>query len=131
MTNYIELDPEGNILQSGNFKFSENTVETEEEIVRGHDGVLYLQSKLPPVPLEILKNDRLVELKQKRDEYKIAWGYSDNTYNNLKDGLTNNPELLEKYKDFLRDLIEKYDSFKTAIENASDVEELEQIEIKF
>ncbi|GHU26823.1 hypothetical protein FACS1894152_2240 [Bacilli bacterium] len=86
----------------------------------------------PPAPsLELLKSWKKCYLKQARDKYKEDWGYSDNIYNNLKDGLMNDPAELQKYRDFLRELIVKYDSYNLRIDRATTKEELDSIKIEF
>jgi hypothetical protein len=128
---FIELDKKGNIAASADFKFSDSAIETSRNIVHGYDGKLYFEDEVPTTPVEILQSRKLWELKKSRDKYKENWGYSDNIYSNLKDGLTSNPELLEKYRDFLSNLITKYDTFKGAIKTAQTQEDLDKIEIAF
>lgn len=47
---YIETDQDGNILRAGQWKFSDNAVQTERETVRGCDGKLYFKGEEPSAP---------------------------------------------------------------------------------
>lgn len=82
--------------------------------------------------LEELKQDKIKELKQKRDEYKKTNGFSSFVYENLEFNLIENIDgEKEKWRLFLQDLIKKYDIFKEQIIIAENKKELENIIIEF
>lgn len=62
MLSYYILE-NGKITESAHWKFSENCLETEEEIIRGFDGSLYLKNKEPKRSLEESKSEKLSEIK--------------------------------------------------------------------
>ena len=53
MTFYTTND-DGSITASADFKFADDAVETDREIVRGHDGKLYFVDEVPERPQEIV-----------------------------------------------------------------------------
>ncbi|GHU28736.1 hypothetical protein FACS1894152_6710 [Bacilli bacterium] len=110
---------------------SDRYFETTEKEYKEHPENFEEEVEQPAPSLELLKSWKKCYLKQARDKYKEDWGYSDHIYSNLKNGLMDDPNLLQKYRDFLIDLIEKYDSFDRQIKEATTKEELDTIEIEF
>ena len=66
MTTFYTIK-DGKIEQSADWKFAEDCLETEKEIVRAWDGALYFEDEVPIKPLENIKNTKIAELKQARD----------------------------------------------------------------
>lgn len=64
-TTFIELDSNGNIIASADWKFSAQAIETEEPILRASDGRLYRSSQLPKSSLSELQQQKLLEAKAK------------------------------------------------------------------
>lgn len=143
---FIEVNKNNEIIASADFKFSENCIETNRKIVRNWDGKLVFEGEETEVPqptLEELKQEKIKELKQKRDEYKktifIKDGYTlddfkinSNDYANLirlKHGWAQ--EDLNKF-DFETDkMVKKYDYYKNKISEAQSAAELNSINIEF
>lgn len=103
----------GIITMSAEFNWDEDdpTIQfTEEEIERGYDGVLYLKSKVPAVPQEILARDRMTpvlkEAQDRTDEFlrEKSW-----------DSLSNVLSQTGAYADEARIAQEQYDKLWASV----------------
>lgn len=132
---FIQLNKNNEIIASANFKFAEDAIETDKEVVRNWDGKLVFkgeETEKPEPSLEELKTNKKAELKQKRDEYKSKNGFSQFVYENLEFNLIEDVDNEKsKWRAFLIDVIEKYDNFKKQIKEAKNEKELEKINIDF
>lgn len=83
--------------------------------------------------LDELKQEKLQELKTKRDEFKISNNYdNERIVTNILIGLGNYNETERlNCKNFFNNLISKYDIFKDKILKSKIFEDLEKIIIKF
>ena len=66
---YYTTDKDGKITQSANWKFADDALETEKEIVRGRDGQLYFAGEEPQITLEELKQSKLAEISAAYAQY--------------------------------------------------------------
>lgn len=69
---FIKLNKNNEIIASANFKFSEDAIETDKEIVRNWDGRLVFkgeETEKPEPSLEELKQEKIKELKQNCQDY--------------------------------------------------------------
>ena len=96
---FIQLNENNEIIASANFKFAEDAIETDKEVVRNYDGKLVFEGEEMEIPLEELKQEKIKELKQNCSEeiYKIypiykqidilgrIGEYTDDDFNNMKD----------------------------------------------
>jgi hypothetical protein len=58
---------DGKIDQSGNFKFAGDALETDKNIVRGWDGILYFEDEVPVMPLDEAKSRKRAEITAARN----------------------------------------------------------------
>lgn len=65
-TYYLSND-DGTISSFAPYKFDENAIKADEEIVQGYDGKYYFASKCPEQPLEELKEAKRAEINTARD----------------------------------------------------------------
>ena len=132
---FIQLNEKNEIIVSANFKFAEDAIETDKEIVRNWDGRLVFkgeETEKPEPSLEELKANKKAELKQKRDKYKSENGFSQFVYENLEFGLIEDIDNEKaKWRAFLQDLIKQYDDYRNQINLAQSKEELDNINIVF
>ena len=132
---FIQLNENNEIIASSSFKFSEDAIETNKEVVRNWDGKLVFkgeETEKPEPSLEELKANKKAELKQKRDEYKSKNGFSQFIYENLEFNLIEDIDNEKaKWRAFLQDLIKQYDDYKNQINLAQSKEELDNINIIF
>ena len=132
---FIQLNEDNEIIASSSFKFSEDAIETNKEVVRNWDGKLVFkgeETEKPEPSLEELKANKKAELKQKRDEYKSKNGFSQFIYENLEFNLIEDIDNEKaKWRAFLQDLIKQYDDYKNQINLAQSKEELDNINIIF
>ena len=66
---FIQLNKNNEIIASANFKFAEDAIETDKEVVRNYDGKLVFEGEETEVPLEQLKQEKIKELKQNCQDY--------------------------------------------------------------
>ena len=69
---FIQLNEKNEIIASANFKFAEDAIETDKEIVRNWDGRLVFkgeETEKPEPSLEELKQEKIKELKQNCQNY--------------------------------------------------------------
>lgn len=132
---FIQLNKKNEIIASASFKFAEDAIKTDKEVVRNWDGRLVFKGKETEAPqptLEELKKAKKAELKTKRDDYKKENGFSQFVYENLEFNLIEDVDNEKsKWRAFLINVIEKYDNFKKQIEEAKSKKELEKINIDF
>ena len=64
---FYTTDKDGNILGAANFRFSEEAVETEKQILRGLDGRLHFEDDAELVSIELLKVNKLSEINSAYD----------------------------------------------------------------
>ena len=74
---FYTTDKDGNIIAAADFKFSEQALETDKEILRGFDGKLYFEDELPEKSITILKEEKLFEI---NNAYDLAVSSLVNTY---------------------------------------------------
>ena len=143
---FVKLNEKKEILASANFKVDETFIETDKEVIRGFDGKLYFKDEEPKKPLELLKKEKLQELKQARDKFKktifIKEGISLYDIENLQDspyllislllGIGEfTSEDLELYKSKISSIAKIYDTTKKLIENCNLKSLLDKININF
>lgn len=94
---------------------------TELDVEQGYDCGWYLKGYAPQKPLEELKAEKIAELKNNKENYKINNGYSnDYIVQNMLFGLgTYSEEERNRCGLFMNGLINKYDLKKEAIKNAT------------
>ena len=66
---FIQLNKNNEIIASANFKFVEDAIETDKEVVRNYDGKLVFEGEEAEKPLEQLKQEKIKELKQNCQDY--------------------------------------------------------------
>lgn len=69
---FIQLNKYKEIIASADFKFAEDAIETDKEVVRNWDGKLVFEdekTKKPEPTLEELKQEKIKELKQNCQDY--------------------------------------------------------------
>ena len=113
------------------------------EVEFGYDGKAYLKGYTPQKPLEELKEEKISELKEKRDEYKKTIFIKDKNLLDLEDkskyhfdnlilGLCGYTETdLIEYKTYISNISKTYDDYKLKINNATKKQELDKIIINF
>jgi len=74
---FYTVDDNGKITASAKFKWADNCLETDKEILRAYDGGLYFAEDVPTKPLDQLKEERKSELSAARDA-KIDSGFEFN-----------------------------------------------------
>lgn len=114
----------------------------EGEVEQGYDG-WYLKGYAPQKPLEELKEEKISELKEKRDEYKKTIFIKDKNLLELEDkskyhfdnlilGLCGYTETdLTEYKTYISNISKTYDDYKLKINKATTKQELDKIIINF
>lgn len=129
-----------------NSKFYKSIGMTELDVEQSYDGSWYLKGYAPQKTLEELKQEKIQELKQARDEFKktifIKEGISLYDIENIQDspyllislllgigGFTN--EDLELYKSKISSIAKIYDTVKKLIENCNLKNLLDKININF
>ncbi|MDL2291286.1 hypothetical protein LJC09_04200 [Desulfovibrio sp. OttesenSCG-928-F20] len=60
--NYYTIDESGNITACADFKFDCHALETDKDIVQGHDGWLYLKGDEPQKPLSVINRPAIAEI---------------------------------------------------------------------
>ena len=116
------------------------------EVEFGYDGKMYLKGYAPQKPLELLKEEKIQELKKARDEFKktifIKEGISLYDIENINDspyllislllGIGEfTSEDLELYKSKILSISKIYDTTKKLIENCNLKKLLDKIKINF
>ena len=113
------------------------------EVELGYDGKAYLKGYTPQKPLEELKEEKIQELKEKRDEYKKTIFIKDKNLLDLEDkskyhfdnlilGLCGYTATdLKEYKTYISNISKTYDDYKLKINNATTKQELDKIIINF
>ncbi|MBO4516736.1 hypothetical protein J5751_04900 [bacterium] len=116
----------------------------EMDVEFAYNNKAYVLGYAPEKPLELLKEEKIAELRKQRDIYKkktylkegyTMWDfepYSCYNYNNLvrlKYGWTQ--EDLDLFDAITSHIVSFYDSKKEAINNATTKEELDQIDVVF
>ena len=69
---FIQLNKNNEIIASADFKFAEDVIETDKEIVRNWDGRLVFkgeETEAPQPTLEELKQEKIKELRQNCQDY--------------------------------------------------------------
>jgi hypothetical protein len=128
MTNFYELDEEGNIKESGNIRCShwKNCNQTEEDIVYDCDGRLVLESKLNrEKELKFNKYIKSVRLKKANEEYILSV-YPEYKQRNL--GIYGTDEEKRAFKDFKDKAVEKYDKLIEKVNECKNDDELNDIQ---
>lgn len=121
-----------NIGLGDNINFYKSIGYKLQEVEQDYRGVWYLKGYAPQKTLEELKQEKLKELKQERDKYKEESNFNSFVFENLEFGLVedvNNER--EKWRNFLKNLIKKYDDFKKQIINIQTEEEIINLKISF
>lgn len=115
----------------------------EMEIEFSYNGKAYLKGCIPEKSLEELKQEKIQELKEKRDEYKKTIFIKDKNLLELEDkskyhfdnlilGLCGYTETdLKEYKTYISNISKTYDDYKLKINNATTKQELDKIIINF
>lgn len=144
---FIQLNEKNEIMASADFKFSEDAIETDKEVVRNWDGRLVFkgeETEKPEPSLEELKKEKFEELKKERDIYKsktfIREGYSlldfepfscYNYHNLIRLKCGWKQEDLDKF-DVENEFISKFwDTKKAEINNATTKTKLKNINVVF
>lgn len=60
--NFYTQDTDGSIIAFAGWKFDQDALETDREIISGRNGKLYFQGSEPPLPLSEARAERLSEL---------------------------------------------------------------------
>ena len=114
----------------------------EGEVEQGHDG-WYLKGYAPQKQLEELKQEKIQELKEKREEYKKTIFIKDKNLLDLEDkskyyfdnlilGLCGYTATdLKEYKTYISNISKTYDDYKLKINNTTTKQELDKIIINF
>ncbi|MDR1495245.1 MAG: hypothetical protein LBI29_04420 [Rickettsiales bacterium] len=120
---FVEFDGAGNIVATAEFKFSDASIETSSEVVRGNDGKLYFSGNEPEDDeVAKLKRDIILE-KQGELEKTFYINYPLHKQCNL--GVFGTEEEREAFKEFHHANISEFDSFISSVEECSTREELE------
>lgn len=56
---FYRLDKNNNIIDSADFKYAEDCLETDKKIVRGYDGGLYFEGSEPVKPQELIEKEKM------------------------------------------------------------------------
>ena len=115
----------------------------EMEVEFSYGGKAYLEGYAPQKPLEELKEEKISELKEKRDEYKKTIFIKDKNLLELEDkskyhfdnlilGLCGYTATdLKEYKTYINNISKIYDDYKLKINNTTTKQELDKIIINF
>ncbi len=117
----------------------------EGKVEQGYDGAHYLKGYAPQKPLELLKQEKIQELKKVRDEFKKNIFIKDNISLYDIENLNNQhllislllgigeftSEDLELYKSKISSIAKIYDTTKKLIENCNLKSLLDKININF
>ena len=115
----------------------------EMEVEFGYNGKAYLKGYVPQKSLEELKEEKILELKEKREEYKKTIFIKDKNLLDLEDkskyyfdnlilGLCGYTETdLIEYKTYISNISKTYDDYKLKINNTTTKQELDKIIINF
>ena len=73
---FYRLKEDGTILDKANFKYAEDCLETDKNIVRGYDGGLYFEGEEPVKPQEIIDKENALKyedliISKIREKYTI------------------------------------------------------------
>lgn len=73
---FYRLDKDNNIVDSAHFKYADNCLETDKNIVRGYDGHLYFEGTEPQKPQELIEQEKMVNyenliISKIREKYTI------------------------------------------------------------
>lgn len=121
-----------NVGLGNNINFYKSIGYELQEVEQDYKGQYYLKGYAPQKTLEELKQEKLKELKRERDKYKEESNFNSFVFENLEFGLVedvNNER--EKWRNFLKNLIKKYDDFKKQIINIQTEEEIINLKISF
>lgn len=121
-----------NVGLGDNVEFYKSIGYTEQEVEQDYKGNWYLKGYSIEPDIEELKKQKKQELKQKRDKYKEESNFNDFVFENLEFGLVediNNER--EKWRNFLKNLISRYDYYKKQINKATTKQDLDNINILF
>jgi hypothetical protein len=120
---FVELDNENNIKAAANFRFSDNSVETAEEVLRGPDGKLYFSgSELLANKIEELKKEAIFR-KQAELERTFYTNYPLHKQCNI--GVYGTEEERLEFKEFHDAKVYEFDSFASLVEECTTMEELQ------
>ena len=115
----------------------------EMEVEFSYNGKAYLKGYAPQKSLEELKEEKILELKEKREEYKKTILIKDKNLLDLEDkseyhfdnlilGLCGYTEIdLTEYKTYISNISKTYDDYKLKINNTTTKQELDKIIINF
>lgn len=96
---------------------------------------IFTTEDIDTINLILYKKLKIIELKNKRDQWKKDNGYySENNYiiSNILNGIGNySQDDVDNCRTFVNNLVLTYDSYKTQIENVISISELESIVINF
>lgn len=56
---FYRLDKNNNIIDSAEFKYADDCLETDKNIIRGYDGCLYIEGTEPEKPLELIEKEKM------------------------------------------------------------------------
>ena len=56
---YYRIDKENNIIDSADFKYADDCLQTDKNIVRGYDGKLYFEDNEPVKPQELIEKEEM------------------------------------------------------------------------
>ncbi|MDR2777457.1 MAG: hypothetical protein LBB24_01655 [Rickettsiales bacterium] len=120
---FIELDSENNIVAAAEFEFGNNSVETTNEVVRGHDGKLYFSGNEPA-------NDKIAELKERiifEKQTELERLFYDNypLHKQCNIGVYGTEEERTAFMEFHNTNVSEFDLFTSQVEGCSTIEELQ------
>ena len=73
---FYRLDENNNIIDSAEFKYADDCLETDKKIIRGYDGGLYFEGEEPVKTQEIIEKEKAEKYEEKiiskiRQKYSI------------------------------------------------------------
>jgi hypothetical protein len=123
---FIELDANGNVLAAADFRFSDSSVETEEEIVRGDDGKLYFLGSEPESD-EIGRLKREIILKKQAELEKTFYS-SYPLYKQCNIGIFGSEGERAAFEEFHHSHVSAFDAFVSLVDGCTTLAELQACE---
>ena len=125
---FIKLNEKNEILASADFKVDETFIEINKEVIRGFDGKLYFKDEEPKKSLELLKQEKIVILKDNAYNLIISKYPLYKQLNIIRLGPAEDLAQMSKYIDDIRI---KVDSIEKQINLSSTEKQLNKININF